>query len=140
MEVLMHRSLRYAAISLGIVVVIALSLSAQSANQKTGDQKKALYDAHKGDFDYLLGDWQFTGTNRQYGKTQGYWSAARLGEGAQIIDEYRIAGDDGETYYVHLYCALLQRFSGPLGACGNRYWKWLAERGYRSSRRRRGAY
>ena len=100
MEVSMHRSLRYTTIALAIFCAIALSLSAQSANQKTADQKKALYDAHKGDFDYLLGDWQFTGTNRQYGKTQGYWSAARLGEGAQLIDEYRIAGDDGETYYV----------------------------------------
>jgi len=96
----MHRNLLYAAIALSILFAIALSLPAQSANQKTADQRKALYDAHKGDFDYLLGDWEFTGSSRQYPKFRGYWSAARLGEGAQLLDEYRIVGDDDETYYV----------------------------------------
>src|SRR5438270_14090303 len=96
----MHRSPRYSAISLIIFGTIALSLSAQSANQKTADQRKASYEAHKGDFDYLLGDWEFTGGSRQYPKFRGYWSAARLGEGAQLIDEYRIVRDNDETYYV----------------------------------------
>jgi hypothetical protein len=54
---------------------------------------------HLHDFDYLLGDWEFTGTNQQYGKFHGYWSAARLDDG-EIFDEYRITGDQGETYYV----------------------------------------
>src|SRR5437588_4756619 len=54
---------------------------------------------HLHDFDYLLGDWEFTGTNQQYGKFHGYWSAARLDDG-EIFDEYRITGDHGETYYV----------------------------------------
>ncbi len=79
---------------------IALPLSAQSASERNAEQRKASYDAHKGDFDYLLGDWEFTGTNRQYGKIRGYWSAARLGDGAQLVDEYRVVGDSGETYYV----------------------------------------
>ena len=30
---------------------------------------------------------------------RGYWSAVRLDEG-QILDEYRVVGDKGETYYV----------------------------------------
>lgn len=50
------------------------------------------------DFDYLLGDWQFTAENKQYGKLYGYWSAVRLATG-QILDEYRIVGEKGETYY-----------------------------------------
>ena len=54
---------------------------------------------HLHDFDYLLGDWEFTSTNQQYGKFHGYWSAARLDDG-EIFDEYRITGDHGETYYV----------------------------------------
>jgi hypothetical protein len=57
------------------------------------------FDAHKGDFDYLLGDWEFTAESKQYGAFRGYWSATRLDEG-QILDEYRIVGDNAETYYV----------------------------------------
>jgi len=54
---------------------------------------------HQSDFDYLLGDWQFTAVSQEYGKFGGFWSAVRLGDG-QILDEYRVAGDNGETYYV----------------------------------------
>jgi hypothetical protein len=67
--------------------------------QRTPEQRKALLEAHKGDFDYLLGDWEFTANSQQYGKFRGYWSAVRLDQG-QILDEYRVVGDDGETYYV----------------------------------------
>ena len=49
--------------------------------------------------DYLLGDWEFTAVNQEYGQLRGYWSAVRLDEG-QILDEYRIVGDCVETYYV----------------------------------------
>lgn len=70
-----------------------------SAPQRTGEQIRASYEAHKGDFDYLLGDWEFTGTNHDYGAIHGYWSAMRLPEG-QILDEYRVVGPKGETYYV----------------------------------------
>jgi hypothetical protein len=27
-------------------------------------------------------------------------TGARLGDGAQLVDEYRVVGDNGETYYV----------------------------------------
>ncbi len=54
---------------------------------------------HQHDFDYLLGDWEMSGTNQQYGPFRGYWSAARLDD-ANIIDEYRVVGEKGETYYV----------------------------------------
>ena len=51
------------------------------------------------DFDYLLGDWEFNAVSQQYGKFRGYWSAVKLAEG-QILDEYRVVGDKGETFYV----------------------------------------
>jgi hypothetical protein len=66
---------------------------------RTPEQQDAAFEAHKKDFDYLLGDWEFTAESKQYGKFRGYWSAARLDEG-QILDEYRVVGDKGETYYV----------------------------------------
>jgi len=69
------------------------------AGQRTPEQRRAAFDAHKGDFDYLLGDWEFTAENHDYGKGHGFWSAVRLDEG-QILDEYRIVGDSGQTYYV----------------------------------------
>jgi hypothetical protein len=81
------------------MVVGVPALSAQTAPKRTPEQIQASFAAHKGEFDYLLGDWEFTGTNQQYGKTQGVWSAVRLDEG-QILDEYRVVGDEGETYYV----------------------------------------
>jgi hypothetical protein len=51
------------------------------------------------DFDYLLGDWEFTANSKRWGKFHGLWSAVRLAEG-QILDEYRVVGDAGETFYV----------------------------------------
>ena len=60
---------------------------------------QASYEAHKGDFDYLLGDWEFSAVSREYGNFRGYWSAVRLDTG-HILDEYRIVGDKGETFYV----------------------------------------
>ena len=71
----------------------------ENPGKRTSEQIEASYDKHKGDFDYLLGDWEFTAEDKQYGKLRGYWSAVRLDEG-QILDEYRIVGDKGETYYV----------------------------------------
>jgi hypothetical protein len=65
----------------------------------TPEQRRALHEEHKGDFDYLLGDWEFTAHSKQWGPMRGYWSAVRLDEG-QILDEYRVVGDQGETYYV----------------------------------------
>jgi hypothetical protein len=80
-------------------LAIAFPLSAQAVGQRTKDQIKASHDAHHGDFDYLLGDWAFTSVSQEYGKGGGYWSAVRLAEGAQVLDEYRVVGDSGQTYY-----------------------------------------
>src|ERR1700738_250274 len=91
--------LRIATISLVGLVLISLTLFAQSTTaQQPKDPMKELQEAHRGDFDYLLGDWEFSAENQQYGKFKGYWSAARVGEGGPILDEYRIVGDAGETY------------------------------------------
>lgn len=65
----------------------------------TGDFSFDRLNGGEKDFDYLLGDWEFTSENKQYGKLRGYWSAIKLADG-QILDEYRVVGDAGETYYV----------------------------------------
>ena len=82
-----------------LAVGLMSALSGQTSAKKTPEQLQALYDQHKGDFDYLLGDWQFTADNKQYGKSNGRWSAVRLATG-QILDEYRLVDDKGATFYV----------------------------------------
>lgn len=89
-------------------------MRAQTVPQRTPEQLKASYDAHQADFDYLLGDWEFTAVSKEFGSSHGFWSAARMAEGAQILDEYRIVGDSGETWYVtntlRAYNAVLDRW------------------------------
>ena len=98
-------------------------LFAQAPSKKSPEQLKASYEAHKADFDYLLGDWEFTTVSRKYGTGRGYWSAVRLVTGA-VLDEFRIVGDSGETYYVtttlRAYNAALDRWElvGMDGAGG----------------------
>src|SRR5438046_4774090 len=88
------------AATLLVSMAIASLLSAQARGRRTKEQINASYEAHQGDFDYLLGDWAFTSVSREFGTGRGYWSAVRLAEGAQILDEYRVVGDSGQTYYV----------------------------------------
>jgi hypothetical protein len=71
----------------------------KTAERREEERLQAEFEKHKGDFDYLLGEWEFTSEDKQWGKLRGYWTAVRLDEG-QILDEYRIVGDKGETYYV----------------------------------------
>lgn len=98
---------------LGVVLgatALAPTLSAQAAGRRSWDEIRAAFNAHKGEFDYLLGDWAWTATSREYGQMKGYWSAVRLAEG-QILDEYRIVGDSGQTYYV---TTTLRNYNGAL--------------------------
>ncbi len=84
------------------LVAIAPSLPAQAA-ARTPEQLRASLLAHQGDFDYLLGDWEFTSVSKDYGAGRGFWSAVRLPNdegGAIVLDEYRVVGDSGQTYYV----------------------------------------
>lgn len=84
---------------LAALAAAAAPLCAQAAGPRTPEQIRASYEAHRGDFDYLLGDWEFTSVSREHGSGRGYWSAVRLAEG-QLLDEFRIVGDSGQTYYV----------------------------------------
>jgi hypothetical protein len=103
--------MRHALLLLCAGLLAAAPLPAQP--QRTPEQIRASFDAHKGDFDYLLGDWEFTSVSREHGPGRGFWSAVRLDEG-QILDEYRVVGDTGETYYVTTtfrnYNAVLDRW------------------------------
>lgn len=89
-------------------------VAAQNKSRPTPEQIKALYAEHQADFDYLLGDWEFTSESKEWGKGRGFWSAVRLAEGAQILDEYRVVSDDGETYYasstIRSYNAVLDQW------------------------------
>ena len=95
--------MRYLMVSVcAATLVIPLGFApvfAQTAAKRSPEEMRALYDAHKGDFDYLLGDWEFTAESKEYGTFHGVWSAVRLEKG-QILDEYRVTGDNGETFYV----------------------------------------
>ena len=48
------------------------------APTRTEAQRDSLYQLHKGDFDYLLGEWKFTSVSKEWGKGRGYWTAVRL--------------------------------------------------------------
>src|SRR6266550_25483 len=98
---------------IAIAILTMPLLADQTPAKRSPEQMRVSYDAHKGDFDYLLGDWEFTTVSKEYGKGRGYWSAVRLATG-QILDEFRIVGDHGETYYVtatlRAYNAALDRW------------------------------
>ena len=57
--------------ALAALALAATSLSAQTPPKRTPEQIQASYAAHKGEFDYLLGDWEFTATSQQYGRFRG---------------------------------------------------------------------
>lgn len=81
------------------LAVLAPPMQSQSTSARTAEQLRASHDAHQNEFDYLLGDWHFTSVSKEFGKGQGFWSAVRLAEGAQVLDEYRVVGDTGQTWY-----------------------------------------
>jgi len=85
-----------------IVLLVALAAIASSP-PLAGQAQQQRVLTHQADFDYLLGDWQFTSVSKEYGTANGFWSAARFPDdegGAIILDEYRVVGDSGETWYV----------------------------------------
>jgi len=85
---------------IAIAILTMPLLADQTPAKRSPEQMRTSYDAHHGDFDYLLGDWEFTANSQQYGKFRGYWSAVRVGDGADVLDEYRVVGDNDETFYV----------------------------------------
>lgn len=111
-----HQAFLFSFISIiaGLLLMAGMPAFSQTAPKKTREQAQALYKEHQADFDYLLGDWQFTAENKEHGKFGGFWSAVRMAEGAEVLDEYRVVGDDGQTYYVsstiRAYNAVLERW------------------------------
>ncbi len=73
------------------MVALAPALSAQATGQRTREQIRASYDAHQGDFDYLLGDWEFSSVSREFGNGRGYWSAVR------VLDQWDLVSTEGAT-------------------------------------------
>ena len=57
-----------------------------------------------GMFDFLLGDWTFTGMRKTSSGVsrpiRGLWSARKSADGPLITDEFRIVNDSGRTTYV----------------------------------------
>jgi hypothetical protein len=88
----------------GAVAVTTLPLPAQpptkSITARTPAQIKASYDAHQGDFDFLLGDWKFT--------------AVRMNRGNGLQD---IAQDGGKPW-VKDYQQIEARRIGPPRSLG----------------------
>jgi hypothetical protein len=82
-----------------VLTMLAMPAAAQTVARKSAEEIQKSYEAHKGDFDYLLGDWSFSAKSREYGEFKGFWSAVRLSEG-QILDEYRIVDEKNGTIYV----------------------------------------
>jgi hypothetical protein len=80
-------------------LLVALLAAQPPANKKAEKELHASFDAHKGDFDYLLGEWEFTLVSKEHGPGKGFWTAVRLATG-QVLDEFRVVGDQHETWYV----------------------------------------
>ncbi|HKE23439.1 MAG TPA: hypothetical protein VKB88_13825 [Bryobacteraceae bacterium] len=80
-------------------LLVALLAAQTPAKKKTEKELQASFDAHKGDFDYLLGEWEFTSVSKEFGPGKGFWTAMNLATG-QILDEFRVVGDNRETWYV----------------------------------------
>ena len=73
------------------MLALAPALSAQATGQRTREQIRASYDAHQGDFDYLLGDWEFSSVSQEFGNGRGYWSAVR------VLDQWELVSTEGGT-------------------------------------------
>jgi len=86
----MKNRVRVVGLALTVAVFATAPLSRPSA--QNADQVKASFDAHKGEFDFLLGDWEIALRNAR-GLTHGFWSAVRLANG-EVFDEYRLLADN----------------------------------------------
>lgn len=76
-----------------------------------GSQGQGSTRPRANDFDFLLGDWAFTAQSKLYGDGHGLWTAVRLGDG-EILDEFRVLGDNGATIYLARTLRVLNNFAG----------------------------
>ena len=88
------------AIAAGVALLLLAPVLAAQAPRPSDQELEARMALHRGDFDYLLGQWTFTAQHQHYGRFRGSWTAVRLEGPATILDEYRATGDTGETYAV----------------------------------------
>jgi hypothetical protein len=88
----------------GCVILIGTSQASRLGAQPTSQEEvRRLVEAHHREFDYLLGDWEFTGMRQRADrrvKIQGYWSFNRSPDGPIVTDEFRMVDDSGRTVYV----------------------------------------
>lgn len=89
-----------------MLAVCLLMLAATVFAQKPSiplNQRQAMFKQHQGDFDYLLGDWEFTGvrktTNGPDQKLHGFVSAVRFPKGAEILSQDRFLNEDGSIFF-----------------------------------------
>lgn len=113
------RNLPHLALPLVVLVVLVVvpASGQESGPAEAPPEAPAPAPSGPSDFDYLLGDWRFTAVSKQWGRFGGVWSAARLPEG-QVLDEYRIVGDDGETLYVTTTLRNFNRATGKWDLVG----------------------
>lgn len=92
------------------VVATATTAAAQALRARATPSAQSPA-ARPGDFDYLLGDWRFTGVSKRWGRLGGVWSAVRLatGDGTHVLDEYRVLGDSGRTIFASTTLRVLNR-------------------------------
>ena len=50
-----------------LLIATGIAMPATSVAQVGPEEMQARWEAHKGDFDYLLGDWEFTAQSQQFG-------------------------------------------------------------------------
>lgn len=98
---MLRRLLISTAAALSFLSLPLSQASSQQNDSAAAERTRSLIELHKGDFDYLLGDWRFTARSATWGEFAGVWSALRLatGGGAHVLDEYRVTGDSGETFF-----------------------------------------
>ena len=121
-----------------VVCVWAASTAAQTPDRRTPQQMQASYDAHKGDFDYLLGDWEFSAVSREFGNFRGFWSALRL----RRSNPRRVSScwREGRDVLRHVNTAQLQQGARSMGVGRDGCGKRIAGCLHGSPRRRRNPH
>ena len=94
--------MKFILLALGFVAFTPVAGAQNSAASQ--EEAVAYLCSSQGMFDFLLGDWRFTGTRKTRDGTtrsiHGLWSATKSADGPLVTDEFRILDDSGKTTYV----------------------------------------
>ena len=93
---------------------------------RTPEQLEANYDAHSDDFDYLLGDWEFTATSKEFGKgLNDVGTAERVGGEVRIEQKFGVMSANPVVRRIRYYNIAPDRFSwvSDLSRDGGRTWE-----------------